>query len=296
MSGVCMNWDPMTIDEFARYKQDDGMKLAKIAGVWWAEVPPFFFRPLCPFHEMTPWSKLYPPKSLLGGILHVVPPHVKTTSCINFHVYDNLKNYSFDGLSSKRRKQVRRGVRNFTDRPIADLEEFVANAYEIYQIFYQRTNYWYKNNRTNREEFYAWAEKLYACPKIVKTGIYLDDKLSAIVTSLQVDDIIFGDNLFSDNTSMRLGVVDFIMHRVREDAAATDAKYVFSGLPTGEESLDSSTLERGCKLLTLPAYCKINPVALSLAKIVMKDSYHKLLTVMAQNNPDSQGSDPLGFQ
>jgi hypothetical protein len=289
-----MIWDPMTIDEFASYKQDDGMKLVKIDGVWWAEVRPFFFRPLCPFHEIAPWSKMYPPTSLLGGVLHLVPPHVETKSCINFHVYDDLKNYSLDIVSANRRKQIRRGIKNFTDRPITDLEEFVATAYDIYKIFYQRTNYWYKNNRTRREEFYAWAEKLYDYPKIEKTGIYLDNKLSAIVTSFQVEDIIFGDNLFSDNASLGLSVIDYIMHRFRESSASTDARYFFSGLPTGKETLDSSKLMRGCKLLRLPAYCKINPLALSLAKLIMKDSYHKLLTVLAQESEDT--SDLQQFQ
>jgi hypothetical protein len=70
--------------------------------------------------------------------------------------------------------------------------------------------------------------------------------------------------------------------------ASTDARYLFSGLPTGKETLDSSKMMRGCKLLRLPAYCKINPFALSLAKLVMKDSYHKLLTVMATELRETQ--------
>ena len=277
-----MIWDPMTMDEFASYKREDGMKLVKVDGIWWAEVRPFFFRPLCPFHEIAPWSKGYPAKAVLGGVLHVVPSHVPAKSCINFHVYDDLKNYSLGKLSSNRRRQIKRGLRNFTDRPITELDEFVGSAYEIYKIFYKRTNYWYKNNRTRKEEFYAWAEKLFDYPKIDKTGFYLDNKLCAIVTSFQVDDIIFGDNLFSDDHSLGMNIIDYVMHRFRESSAETDARYFFSGLPTGKASLDSSKMMRGCKLLSLPAYCKINPLALTIAKIVMKDSYHKLLTVMAQ--------------
>jgi hypothetical protein len=283
-----MNWEPMSVDEFARYKREEGMKLVKIDGIWWAEVRPCFFRPLVPFREIEPWSKLYPPKCILGGFLHVVPPHVPAKSCINFHVYDDLKSYSLDALNRNRRKQTRRGLKNFTDRPIVDLEEFAASAYDIYKIFYKRTNYWYKSNRTRREEFYAWAEKLYDYPKIDKTGVFRNGKLSAIVTSFQVEDIIFGDNLFSDNESLSLNVIDYIMHRFRETAASTDAKYFFSGLPTGKATLDASKLMRGCKLLSLPAYCKINPISLSLAKFLMKDSYHKLKTVMAPGSSESQ--------
>jgi hypothetical protein len=81
-----MQRDAMTIDEFASYKREDGMKVVKIDGIWWAEVRPCFFRPLFPFCEIKPWSKRYPPKAFFGGFLHVVPDSVKTTSCINFHV------------------------------------------------------------------------------------------------------------------------------------------------------------------------------------------------------------------
>jgi hypothetical protein len=288
-----MHWDPMTIDEFARYKRADGMNVVKIHGVWWAEVRPCFFRPLNPFQEIAPWTKLYPPKSLLGGIIHVVPSHVPARSCLNFHVYDDLQNYSIDSLSANRRKHTRRGMKIFTDRPLGDLNEFVAAGHDIYKIFYERTHYWYKSNRTRRSEFHAWAKKLYDCPKIVKTGIYIDNKISAVVTSFQVDDIIFGDNLFADNLGLSLNVIDYIMHRFRESSAGTGARYFFSGLPTGKASLDSSKMMRGCKLLRLPAYCLINPAALTLARLLMKDSYHKLLTVMSQEAAKPAGSETV---
>jgi hypothetical protein len=283
-----MHWESLTVDEFAEYRREEGMKLVKLDGIWWAEVRPFFFRPLFPFREIQPWSKRYPPKAFLGGFLHVVPSSTITKSCINFHVYDNLQNYSIDTLSSKRRKVIRHCNTKFSIRPIPDLEEFVSTAYPVYKIFYERTNYWYKNERNEREHFLAWATKLYDYPKINKNGVYLNNKLSAVETSFRIEDIIFGDNLFADNEGLKNDIIDFLVHSVREAAADTDAKYFFSGLPTGVTTLDSSKRMRGCKLLSLPAYCKINPFALTLAKLLMKDSYHKLLTVTAQEDPEPE--------
>ena len=289
-----MHFEPMSVDEFAKYKREEGMKVVKVDGIWWAEVRPFFFRPLVPFCAIEPWSKRYPLKAFLGGFLHVVPSHVPSTSCLNFHVYDDLQKYSLATLSYSRRKKIKDGMKIFADRPITDLDEFISTGFEIYKVFYERTRYWYKNDRTKKEEFEVWAKKLYDYPKIDKTGVYLNEKLSTIITSIQVEDIIFGDYLFSDNDSLKLNVVDYVMHRIRETSAVTDAKYFFSGLPTGKASLDDSKLKRGCKILCLPAYCKINPAALFLAKFAMKDSYHKLLTVMAQDGPcpvKSEGED-----
>ena len=44
-----MHWESLTVDEFAEYRREEGMKLVKLDGIWWAEVRPFFFRPLFPF-------------------------------------------------------------------------------------------------------------------------------------------------------------------------------------------------------------------------------------------------------
>jgi len=282
-----MHWDSMTVDEFAEYRRGEGMKLEKIDGIWWAEVRPFFFRPLFPFRKIKPWSKRYPPKAFLGGFMHVAPPSDETRSCLNFHVYDNLQNYSTDMLSSKRRKVLRHCNKIFSVKTIPDPEEFVSTAYPVYKIFYERTNYWYQNERILKENFTTWANNLYSYPKISKNGIYLGNKLSAVETSFRIEDVIFGDNLFADDASLNLDVIDFIVHTVRESAADTDAGYFFSSLPTGVTTLDSSKRKRGCKLLSLPAYCKINPVALYFAKLFMKDSYHKLMTVTAQEVPEA---------
>ena len=175
----------------------------------------------------------------------------------------------------------------FCIRPITDPDEFSATAYDVYKVFYERTNYWYKNDRIIKDNFVTWAKILYLYPKINKTGIYIGNKLSAVETSFRIEDIIIGDYLFSDDASLSLNVIDFIMHKLREAAACTDAKFFCSGLPTGVSSLDDSKLMRGCKLLSLPAYCKINPFALALAKFIMKDSYRKLQTVVTRDNSDS---------
>jgi hypothetical protein len=277
-----MHWEPMSVDEFASYKREDGMKLVKTDGIWWAEVRPFFFRPLFPFREIEPWSRRYPVKAFIGGFMHLVPASVPATSCLKVNVYDDLPNYSLDILSSKRRKVTKDALARFSARAITDVDEFAETAYDVYKVFYQRTNYWYQNERIKKDCFCLWAKRLFAHDKVSVTGVYLDDKLSAVETSFRVEDIIFGDNLFTDDVSLRLNVVDFIMHRLREAAAATDARYFFSGLPTGVESLDNSKTKRGCTLLSLPAYCKINPLALSLAKHLMKDSYRKFQLVTAQ--------------
>lgn len=277
-----MHWDPMTVDEYAGYRLREGLKLVKVDGIWWMEPRPCFFLPLFLFHEIRPWSRRYPAKALLGGVMHLVPRETPSPSTMNFHVHDDLKNYSLDTLSSRRRKITRDSLSCFTARSIVDPEEFVEAGYQVYQVFYRRTGYWYKKERIVKDNFRAWAENLYRFPKICKLGIYLEGRLCAVETSYQVEDVIFGDNLFSDDVSLKLNVVDFITHELRQGAAQTEARYFFAGLPSGVPTLDNSKSKKGCKLLTLPAYCKINPLALALARVVMKDGYRKLVSVLSR--------------
>lgn len=275
-----MQWDRMTMDEFALCQQAEGLKIVQVDGMWWVEIRPFFFRPLFPFAQIDPQLLRYPAKSLLGGYLHGVPAGAAANSTMNFFIFDDLKNYSIRSLSSKRRKAIANGMRNFTARVLTDQDEFEATAYEVYMSFQRRTNYSYKDERVNREAFCEWAKSLFRRPKVAKVGIYYDSKLCAVETSYLVEDVIIGDTLFANDLGLKMDVTDFIYHTVREAAAQTDARLVFTGFPTGVKSLDQSKFIRGCKLLTIPAWFKINPVTLSVVKLFMKPSYEKLLKIM----------------
>ena len=276
-----MHWDRMTMDEFATCQQAEGLKVVQIDGTWWVEIRPFFFRPLFPFAQLDPQQQRYPKKALLGGYLHAVPAGMPANSTMNFFVYDDLKNYSISSLSSKRRKAITRGMKNFTAKLLTNQKEFIDGAYEVYISFQKRTNYSYKDERVNRQAFEEWSRSLFTRPKVTKVGIYHQDKLCAVETSYLIEDVIIGDTLFANDMSLKLDVTDFIYHRVREAAVQTDARYVFTGFPTGVMSLDQSKFIRGCKLLTIPARCKINPVTLSVVKVFMKSSYDKLLKIIA---------------
>lgn len=281
-----MYWDPMTMEEFAQSQMAQGLKVQLLDGVWWVEIRPCFFRPLFPFTRIAPQSRAYPLKSRLGGYLHLVPDGVTANSTMNFFVYDQLKNYSLDVVSGKQRNAIRSSMKNFTAKSITDLGEFIDSAYDIYISFQRRTNYSYKDERVNRNQFIEWARNLYRFPKMHKLGVFHDGRLSAVEISYRLDDVIVGDTLFANDESLKLKVTDFIYHRLREAAALTDAKYFFIGLPTGVESLDQSKLHRGCKVLTLQACYRINPFSLLLAKLFMKQSYQKLMQIMALPAPE----------
>ena len=282
-----MFWNPMSMEEFAQSQQAQGLRIQLLDGIWWVEIRPFFYRPLFPFTRIVPQLRAYPKTSCVGGFLHAVPEGVTANSSMNFFVFDQLKQYSLETLTSKQRTAVRSSLKHFQARTMTDVEEFIDSAYHVYLSFQRRTNYSYKDERVNREEFIQWAKQIYRFPKIHKLGVYHDGKLCAVEASYRVGHVIVGDTVFANDAALKLKVTDFIYHSLREAAAHTDALYYFIGLPTGVKSLDQSKLRRGCKVLTLPAHFQINPITLQLVKVFMRSSYQKLTQIMQPPTDDA---------
>ena len=276
---MCMTWDPMSIDELAAFQRSSGARVVKTRGTWWVEARPFFFRPLFPFSAVSPDPGNYPARSRVGGVLHLVPAGASGNSCMNLFLYDEIGDYSLGEMGSKARWIIKKSLENFRAARITDLNSFTEEAYTVYRSFYGRTRYFYKSERTDKESFGSWAKTLFQNPKTVVMGAYHQERLCAVDVSYQVEDIIIDDIFFSDTASQQLRVTDFLLHTLREGAKSSDARYIFRGFPSGKESLDQSKVTRGCKLLQLPAYCRINPLALCLGKATMGASYRKLVAM-----------------
>jgi hypothetical protein len=281
-----MIWEPMKVDDLAAYQRACGVHVVKIRDTWWIEPRPFFFRTLFPLAEIDPDSSKYPLQHLVGGVLHLVPSGVSNNTNMKLFLYDDLKSYSVDKMATKQKWVIKKSMENFAAKRITDLCQFIDTAFPIYQTFYDRTQYSYKKERAQKAEFSAWAKTLFDFPRIMITGAYHEDKLAAVDVSYQVENLIIDDVFFSDTQSQGLRVTDFMVHTLREAAAATDAKYLFRGFPCGKQTLDESKIRRGCKIYRVPAYCKVNPIALYVGKFFMNESYRKLMTITSDSYLD----------
>jgi hypothetical protein len=281
-----MMWEPMTLDELAAYQQDCGVKVVKIKDTWWIEPRPFFFRTLFPLAEISPEFARYPLQHLVGGVLHLVPAGVANNTYMKLFLYDQLKDYALEKMATKQKWVIKKSLENFYAKKIGNLTEFIDTAFPIYENFYDRTKYSYKKERAQKAIFSAWARTLFNSPKIMVTGAYHEEKLSAVDISYQVANLIIDDVFFSDTQSQGLRVTDFMVHTLREAAAASGAEFLFRGFPCGKQSLDESKLRRGCKIFKIPAYCRMNPIALCVGKLFMNESYRKLKTITADSYLD----------
>lgn len=274
-----MTWEPMTIDEYATFQRATGAKVVKVDGTWWTEARPFFYRPLFPFAEVVPQLRKYPLQSAIGGVLHAVPAQAESNSQLTLFVYDDLKEYSLEQFSAKQRWVIKKAMEHFEARRVTDFDSFVEEASRIYASFYDRTKYFYRKERTDKERFAAWAKPYFEQNKVVITGAYRNGRLAAVDISYRVQEVIIDDVFFSDSESQPLRVTDFLVHVLRDSVSRSGASILFRGFPTGKDSLDGSKVRRGCRVLKLPAYCRINPVALYVGKKFLNESYRKLVAM-----------------
>jgi len=273
-TGSTMQWKPMTIDDYALFHQINGTKVVNVDGIWWREVRPFFFSPVFPFLEISSRSSTYPLRSKIGGIHHLVPSGLNANSYMHFFVYDYLQSFCFDQLPSKRKKEIHRWLQHFSARQITDMRT-LHSAYDIYLSYYNRMCNGCNGARPVYSEFLKWTNTLYSYPQVLKLGIYKSDKLCAIATLYQVNDVIICGTFFSNFESEKLRVTDFVYYLIRELSVTSDAKYIYLGRVTGKRELDELKLQRGCRILSLPAYCKVNPMSLYLLKGFIKNKFSK---------------------
>ncbi|HPG40674.1 MAG TPA: hypothetical protein PLP19_16270 [bacterium] len=272
-----MQWQRMTPDDYASLQQASKIKTIKIDNIWWMEVKPYFYRPLLPWMEIEPDQVRYPLKSLIGGVQHIVPQGMKTNSHFNLFFFNDLQNYTLEGMSKNRRKQIKKGANNFIIKQMTDLNEFIATAHKVYVAFHARTNYSYKKERINIEGFITWAKALFSCPGILILGAYYQNQLSAISISYQVDDDIIDATFFADTESLALGISDYMVHIIREMAAKTTAHRIFKGWATGVRGLDEFKILRGCQLVEFPAWFHINPITLYTVHLFMHNKFNKII-------------------
>ncbi|MCX5844299.1 MAG: hypothetical protein NT022_11265, partial [Deltaproteobacteria bacterium] len=147
-----------------------------------------------------------------------------------------------------------------------------------YKSFYERTGYAWRNDRQRHRGFERWARNLFSFKKVLVLGAYHQEMLCAVAITYWVANLILFATYFSDTKSLKLGVSDFMWHHVREMASQCNGvTHIYSGVFVGPKSTDEFKLRRGAKIITIPAYYRINAISLSLIKLCEKEKYEQLI-------------------
>lgn len=267
----------MSIDEYAEFNRAMGANLRQKNGVWWQQQHPFFYRPLFPFLELTSRDVDEHPRCL-GAMQHAVPRGETCNSHMNFIVYEQPDSYKLSTLPKVNKRRILKTYKRLTIRPILDQEEFTAQGYPVYLCFYKRTHFSYKSDRRNPRIFADWARSLFRFPKVVVLGAYSQNKLVQIDITCLVEDTLFYLDSINSGEALELQSPELMLHTIRDFAAKHEGiKCIYSGWLAQKESLNKFKIERGARVLVMPAYLHLHRGLLSLIKFARKSLYHRLI-------------------
>lgn len=269
----------MSADEFAETQLTLGEGIVKAGAVYWRRVRPFFFRPVLPYKAYEGDKLVSPCNDLdkyLGGFQHVVASWEKANSSMHFLILDELHEYALEKLKHERRRFIKKISRQFEVRPLGDIGEFRDQGYRAYISFYNRTGYFYKAERTQKEKFAEWADTIIKSKALILGG-YGKSGLVAVSLLYQVEQTLIYATFFSETESLRKGIGELMFHTIRETAMQKpEIREIVVGQYHGGNTIDKYYLLRGCKVVTKPANLRITTGARFILKCCLPQQYKML--------------------
>lgn len=268
----------MSLDEYASFENEVDGNVIRVGNMYWRCVRRCFLRPLIPFREYSSESITVPLLAHLGGIQYLVPEGQPSNSTISFLMFEQADKYSIDQLPAKRRKNLKHSLEIFTVRQIESVNELADKGHAVYLSFYNRTKYSFRTDRKYPEKFREWANSLFRFQSVIILGAYRGNDLSAVSIAQVVEDTLIYSTIFAKEDALKDFVTDSLLHALRKIAAAMEGvKQVYPGIYHGGNGRDCFYLQRGIKLVTKPAFLRINPVASWILRLMMPNEYNKIL-------------------
>jgi hypothetical protein len=270
-------WQSMSIDRFATFHAELGIKVCREGGIWWRQVRPFFYRPLLPLNKYTFHARRQG-LARFAVFQHAVEKGCPHNSFLNPIVFDRLPEYEMKELAENARRNLKKAFTSgVTVARIFDKNYFAEHAYAVYLSFYERTKYSFDTSRRTRDGFARWTEKLFAFPENTVLGAFLSGKLIGLEITCLVDNILVIETVMHSNESLRLGAPDLMLHHWRTSARnQPEIHMILDSMLTEKEGVNEFKLRRGAIVLALPACLHLAPAALHLLKVCNKRIYQKL--------------------
>jgi hypothetical protein len=288
-------WKPIAINDFVAFRRALGENVQQCGRVWWRRARLLLFHSVAPLEEIRPTAGDRPMLSHFGAVQHLVPADVTPNCQVCFLMFPSDPSYGLASLNKGIRYQVRRSAARFRIAPLTDPDAFLRLAHPVYLEFHQRTQYSYKANRITREGFADWTRTLFRFPELRLLGAFDGESLVAVSVSYLLDHVVYYATFFSTTGALRDFVSDFMLHTVRADAAQQEGVRAVhaarAGMPRG---LDRFYLARGAETRRHPALIRGNPIALTLLRHLMPETYRRLLGDPNTLVSESHGSPPSG--
>lgn len=218
----------LTEQEYVDENRRQFRRLHQRDGVWWTQIYPGFCRPAFKFRSVVPGTAKPLRSQALLGYSHFVPEMGMGNDAVRYMVLegDDLRGFGMARLDSKKRNQVRKGLKCCEVRTISDLEGCLEDAREVcvshslrgaasrkayhvsHTFFIDQADTWRAQMRRDfasggRQWFGAWHE----------------GRLIAYLVTLQVESVLLIEKMKLHSDYLALGPSDALYFHVLSQLA-----------------------------------------------------------------------------
>lgn len=262
----------MRSDEFVGQLLTLGERLHEHDGVWWRQHGPFYWKPALEFLELEPGRAKPATRRAWVGYSHLVPPASGSNRSAYYMVFEAgaATPFTLDSLTSKKRNQVRKGLRCCEIRRIGALEPVLADLQRINISARRRTgaglpaDYYVKKYERWRRRMLS----LFALPGRDWWGAFVGTRLVAYFFSYAVDDTLIIDAAKSETDFLTHNPSDALLYTLMEDAlnAKRCRRIIYGGWTPNDDRLTEFKEKYGFQKTEFRAFVKLTPVAESVLR------------------------------
>jgi len=226
-------------------------------GEWFFWIKPFFCWPVDFLKNQA--SKPILSKSILGYQLR--SDHENSNSFFSFRMIYDLKNYSEENISAKRRNLIRKGIeRSYINTIDINNYEIIEHCLNIWNEHSARTGW---KRKLNYNYFFSSWNELLQCPGT--TILYIKEKETSRIIGWLIVKIIgemaFIDTIATSTEKGRTNPNDSLIYTaIMNLKDIPKVKCVQYGLSSPIESLENFKESIGFKIIKLPSFLHVNPI------------------------------------
>ena len=199
-----------------------GYSLHRHEGIWWQQQSPFHCKPAIRLEEISPGEARPWWFRSLAGYSHAVPEGAPANSVITMMMLrrEQGKPFGLEDLSSRRRSQVRRGLKKTEVKRIDDLEPLMEDVRQIVISTRMRTGVGLPVSHYT-DHFDGWKKsilKLFAMEDRPWWGGFIDGRLVAYYQTTLLEDMLSIGAAKSHSDFLANCPNDAILYVVMEEA------------------------------------------------------------------------------
>ncbi len=212
----------MTSEVFIEQLRNLDVKMHYHDCVWWKAHAPFYYKPALEFQEIKPGAARPSVMRALAGYSHMVPAGVKSNRSLFYEIYEHPEGvvYEINSLISKKRNQVRKGLRCCEIRRIEELESHIESLKEINIIVRERIGVGLPATYYT-EHFSEWRRRMltyFHLPNRDWWGAFVGGRLMGYYYSYAIEEMLVIDTAKVHTDALSLNASDALVFTLIEDA------------------------------------------------------------------------------